>query len=287
MNAREMTTALGGSWHGRYGMVRCPAHDDREPSLSISDGVTSILVKCFAGCDTAAVLSALRARFGRDNPVSIAAPEPINPSDPRVVAARKVWHDALAPEGTLVATYLERRRITLPIPKAIRFAPQLFHVKHMAPLPAMVAAVTDLDGHVTGVHQTFLDDDGNKAPVIPVKVMTGRFGNGAVRLGEPEDGVLAIAEGIETALSAMQLYGGVVWAACGSRLASVAVPPGVRVVELYADNGAPGIEAARKAALRIGAAGLEDRVLFPPGSCGDWNDALVACHGVATAGGSP
>ncbi len=28
MNAREITKAPGGSWHGSYGLCQCPAHDD-------------------------------------------------------------------------------------------------------------------------------------------------------------------------------------------------------------------------------------------------------------------
>ncbi|SBS78215.1 conserved hypothetical protein [uncultured Mycobacterium sp.] len=43
-------------------MAQCPAHDDRNPSLSIGprrDG-KGVVVKCFAGCDTADVLAALR-----------------------------------------------------------------------------------------------------------------------------------------------------------------------------------------------------------------------------------
>ena len=31
-------------------MARCPAHDDTNPSLSITDGGDKILLKCFAGC---------------------------------------------------------------------------------------------------------------------------------------------------------------------------------------------------------------------------------------------
>ena len=44
-------------------MARCPAHDDREPSLSISAGKDGkVLVRCHAGCDQRDVIAALRAR---------------------------------------------------------------------------------------------------------------------------------------------------------------------------------------------------------------------------------
>lgn len=46
---------------GRTGFIaRCPAHDDRHPSLSLratKDG--TILVKCFAGCSTRSVVTAI------------------------------------------------------------------------------------------------------------------------------------------------------------------------------------------------------------------------------------
>lgn len=46
-------------------IARCPAHEDRSPSLAIrelEDG--RILVHCFAGCEVGAVLGALGLRMG-------------------------------------------------------------------------------------------------------------------------------------------------------------------------------------------------------------------------------
>jgi len=43
----------------------CPAHDDREPSLSIKEGNDGrVLLRCFAGCDTEEVVEALGLRMG-------------------------------------------------------------------------------------------------------------------------------------------------------------------------------------------------------------------------------
>jgi hypothetical protein len=40
--------------------ARCPAHDDRNPSLSVTEGRDGrVLLKCRAGCETPAVLAAL------------------------------------------------------------------------------------------------------------------------------------------------------------------------------------------------------------------------------------
>jgi hypothetical protein len=47
MSAAEIVTALGGHWRGSYGRARCPAHKDRNPSLSIREGADGkLLVKC-------------------------------------------------------------------------------------------------------------------------------------------------------------------------------------------------------------------------------------------------
>ncbi|GEM_PF-476824 len=60
--AAEIAEALGGKSNGRGWMACCPAHDDRNPSLSISQGDNGPLVHCHAGCDQQAVIDALRAR---------------------------------------------------------------------------------------------------------------------------------------------------------------------------------------------------------------------------------
>lgn len=45
-------------------LARCPAHDDRSPSLAIRyTNDDSILLYCFAGCDTNAVLAAIGLNF--------------------------------------------------------------------------------------------------------------------------------------------------------------------------------------------------------------------------------
>lgn len=62
MNAETIAEALGARKTARGWVARCPAHDDRSPSLSIADRDGRVLVHCFAGCSQAAVIEALRAR---------------------------------------------------------------------------------------------------------------------------------------------------------------------------------------------------------------------------------
>ncbi len=48
---------------GRW-VARCPAHDDRNPSLNIAEAASgTVLIKCFAGCATADVLAAVGLSF--------------------------------------------------------------------------------------------------------------------------------------------------------------------------------------------------------------------------------
>lgn len=65
-------------------LARCPAHDDRSPSLSISENADGkILMKCHAGCPQAAVMSALESRGLWEPPASTNGKPPSVP-----VAAR-------------------------------------------------------------------------------------------------------------------------------------------------------------------------------------------------------
>jgi hypothetical protein len=63
---------------GNGWITHCPAHDDRHPSLSISEGQDGkLLVKCFAGCPQDAVIEALKVKNlwpsrGKDNKLHFA-----------------------------------------------------------------------------------------------------------------------------------------------------------------------------------------------------------------------
>src|SRR5262249_55948551 len=134
-------------------------------------------------------------------------------------------------------------------------------------------------GVTIGVQRTYLALEGTgKAAVGPPKKALGKVVGGAIRLGEPSTGTLALAEGIETALAVMEATGTPAWAAVGAEnLRRVAIPSGVAAVELWADHDANGVgqTAAEKAAAAYHAAGREVFILVPP-EAGDWLDVLVA-----------
>jgi putative DNA primase/helicase len=124
-------------------------------------------------------------------------------------------------------------------------------------------------------HRTFLARDGEgKAPIEPPKMMFGPCRGGAVRLG-PVGDRLMIAEGIETALSAMQATGQVAWAALStSGLRALDPPADVREVIVLADGDEPGVAAARDCAWRWKREGRRVRIARSPQGM-DFNDMLM------------
>jgi putative DNA primase/helicase len=62
MSASSIANELHGRKSGSGWIARCPAHDDRNPSLSLREADGKILVRCHAGCDQRAVVAALKSR---------------------------------------------------------------------------------------------------------------------------------------------------------------------------------------------------------------------------------
>jgi putative DNA primase/helicase len=61
MTANELARRVKAKRVGRSFVCRCPAHNDGDPSLSIMQGHTAILLKCFAGCEPADIIAAWKA----------------------------------------------------------------------------------------------------------------------------------------------------------------------------------------------------------------------------------
>lgn len=75
MTAREIAVMLGGRRSGSGWVARCPAHEDRTPSLSISERGGRVLVHCHSGCAQASVIGALRERGLWPQPERTQTPE--------------------------------------------------------------------------------------------------------------------------------------------------------------------------------------------------------------------
>jgi putative DNA primase/helicase len=287
MTAEVVAKALGGRKAGAVWMARCPAHDDRAPSLAITDAKNGkVLVRCHAGCDQHDVIAALRARGawqysdqGAGRLVRRAKrrlpAEPDREAANRTEAALAIWRGSQSAEGTSVETYLRSRGLDLPASPALRFHAGLKHPSGGV-WPAMVALVTHgAAGNPIGIHRTFLARDGKgKAPVEPAKMMLGPCRGGAVRLGQPQD-VLMVGEGIETCLAAMQATGNAAWAALStSGLRALDLPREVRNVIVLADGDGPGEAAAQECARRWKRERRRVRIARPPQGM-DFNDLLL------------
>ncbi|WP_454798422.1 DUF7146 domain-containing protein [Novosphingobium lindaniclasticum] len=274
----RIVSALGGTWRDDRGVCRCPAHDDKVASLSIRVGTRSLLFKCFAGCETAAVLAALRSQrwvIPRLNDWQ-ADDCRVSREIVRLECVRRLWRESRSLTGTIGEIYLNSRGIKVSAP-ALRFHPRCPIGK--GPMvrfrPAIIAAVSRHDG-ICAVQRIFVEPDGfrlSRDLEVP-KVSLGRMDDGAVRLS-PAGPELGLAEGIETAMSATALLGIPVWATLGSsRLHAIDIPSSVRKLVLLADNDRAGHLAATRAQSVYARTGLEVVVEWPGDGLNDWNDVL-------------
>lgn len=196
-------------------------------------------------------------------------------------AARRLFAVSRSISNTLVATYLRNRGIkNLRGTGSLRFHPRCYYRPEghgpTETWPAMVAAVTDLEGTITGVHRTWLARDGSgKAPIdTPRRAMGGLLGH-AVRFGAADD-VLAVGEGIETMLSLHCALPAMPMAAAlsANHLAALLLPSTLRRLYIARDADAAGDTALAALTERAEAAGIEALALSS--RMGDFNEDLRA-----------
>ena len=289
--AQSLTTALGGTWLGRYGVALCPAHEDRNPSLSLADGDGGrVLLKCHAGCAYSDIRGALEAGgVDRDTLRSGRNHDPDREARQRAIAeaenrkrseqARRLWEAAQPISCSVAETYLRNRAVRCALPDTLRYVADCWHPTAKR-LPALLSYVTG--GHGYAIHRTYVDSEGRgKAPVAPAKAMLGRTKGGAVRLSEGGDR-LVIAEGVETALS---LLSGLlpdrpaVWAALSAPgMGALRLPERPGRLTIAADGDRAGREAATCLAHRATHAGWRVSLLIAPDGK-DWNDVLQEREG--------
>lgn len=140
--------------------------------------------------------------------------------------------------------------------------------------PALLAAVTDLDGTITGVHRTWLDvPRRDKARIAdPRRSLGSILGNG-VRLGSALDVVLA-GEGIETVLSLKSILPDLPMIAglSANHLAALDLPSTLRRLYIGLDDDPAGRGAAFHLRQRAEAQGIEVVDVVPQRS--DFNHDL-------------
>lgn len=180
--------------------------------------------------------------------------------------------------GTLAERYLAGRNIILPAPEpALRFHPRCHRREPWGrvSLPALIAAVTDDDGQLTGLHRTWLGPDGDKAALDEPRRAMGRLLGHGVRFGAPGP-VMAAGEGLETVLSlrtALPLLPAVAALSAG-HLAAWVFPALLRRFYVARDADAAGHRAYSRLIQRGHAGGLEVLPLRP--RLDDFNSDLMA-----------
>ena len=206
-------------------------------------------------------------------------------------AAKRLFAAAKPLMGSLAATYLRSRGIAqLTGLQALRFHLRCYYRANdddnpgtPGAFPALIAAVTDIDGAQTGTHRTWLDPSGQmKANVASPRRAMGNILGNAVRFGHAVD-VLIAGEGIETILSLREVLPAMPMATATSsaHLAAILFPPTLRRLYVARDRDAAGDAAFGILTDRTQAAGIELVSLMP--ELGDFNDDLRQ-HGASRLG---
>lgn len=291
LEAERIVRALGGEWRHGQGLAPCPIcqpegrRDQRALSVSAKGG--RVLMHCHkTGC---AVFHALRERG------LVELSSAVNRGDEerarrqyrarereRTDYANRLFESAECCAGTLVETYLASRGlggIRLDrMHRTLRFHSSLPHGPSGQSLPTMLARIREVGGYPIGIHRTYLRPDGTgKADVTPAKMMLGRSANGAVRFGK-DASVIAVAEGIETALSVRRSARVTCWAAMSAvGLKSLVFPPApvAETVIIAADHDEAGLAAADALAARLDLEGRAVSIIKPTRKGQDFNDVLA------------
>jgi Toprim domain len=194
-------------------------------------------------------------------------------------AAHRLFAMSKPIPGTLAETYLRERGITaLPSTASLRFHPRCyFWVAEDVPSetwPALIAAVSDPSGNITGVQRTWLDRSGKgKAPLETPRRAMGRILGNAVRFGLADD-VLLAGEGVETILSLRCAMPRLPMAAAlsANHLAALQLPDALRRLYIALDRDPAGYRALAVLSDRAKQVGIEPIALRP--TLGDFNEDL-------------
>lgn len=283
----------------------CPFHADRTPSFTIY--ADDRRAHCF-GCGWSGdvldlvqhgyrlkLLGAIDALDGGALRELEQQRAPAKPKADLRSVAQRIVNESMAIEGTPAEAYLRSRGITMPLPHTLRFAriapPQiegngLLAANGPAPLPALIAIVTDPAGALVGLQRTYLTKDGRKAATIPtatdrkpkVKYSLGTVAGGAIQLGPHADSMIVV-EGLEDGLTLSQALRRPVWVAAGtSMMPEMMFAAVTREIVIGADGDAAGEAAAARAAAAFTKHGLTARIMRPARPYKDFNAQLMGAQ---------
>jgi Toprim domain len=225
------------------------------------------------------VLAEARRFLSLRGPTARSIAKRVTPSAPlgSPESARRLFAMSRPIPGTVAETYLRKRGImALHEIGALRFHSRCYYRPDADATtevwPALIAAVTDHAGTITGVHRTWLDPSGDKAPVETPRRAMGHLAGHGVHFGVATD-VMAAGEGLETVLSlrnALRLP--MLAARSANHLAAVLFPATLRRLYVARDRDPAGDLAVRTLTERAQSTGIEAVTLSP--ALGDFNEDL-------------
>lgn len=217
MELEEICSFLNAKRSGNCYTARCPAHEDRDPSLSIStNSEGKLLLHCHAGCEFDEILLAL----GMDPSVKRKHYHSnIQPVDyeKNIQKMTDLWagtvHVLDCPDAV---AYLDNRHVLREAAEAdsekFRAHPSIPYwdtsgdkPELMGEYAALCAIVEAPNGDIASIHRTYLLPSGQKVPFGNARKMMSSAYHKATKNSRiqlfPATDVLAVAEGIESALA--------------------------------------------------------------------------------------
>jgi len=191
---------------------------------------------------------------------------------------RKMYKDSKPLDGQCLGSMYLRNRGLSAIPSTLRLLDECYEPATRTKMPALLATFSAPDSEALTLHRTYLKPGGYKADLehckltlTPKKPMAG----GAVRLFTATDNV-GVAEGVETAIAAHEIFNVPVWATLSTSLMERFQPPkGILNIMIFSDSDKnyAGQKAAYTLANSLFLKGYSVDVDVPP-KLGDWLDVL-------------